>query len=165
MGRSTAFYRDVLGLPFLFSAGPALAFLDVGGVRLMLAAPEGEFKPGLSSVLYFKVADIDAAFAALSARGVTFSGAPHFLAAMPDHDLWLCEFRDPDQIRLYTIATIAVVLMFGAWSGMEAPRIEAGLATPWVGVEERIFRYAYQLWFLVLAVTLLREQTGAGHVD
>jgi methylmalonyl-CoA/ethylmalonyl-CoA epimerase len=100
VGRSTAFYCDALGLPFLFSAGPALAFLDVGGVRLMLAAPEGEFKPGLSSVLYFKVADIDAAFAALTARGVVFPSAPHFLAAMPDHDLWLCEFRDPDRNAL-----------------------------------------------------------------
>lgn len=48
---------------------------------------------------------------------------------------------------------------------MEAPRIEAGLPTPWVGVRERIFWYAYQLWFLVLPVTLLREQSGAGHVD
>lgn len=52
---------------------------------------------------------------------------------------------------LYTIVTIAVVVVFGAWSGMEAPRIEAGLPTPWVGVKERIL--------LVLAVTLLREQT------
>ncbi len=94
--RSTAFYRETLGLPFLFAAGPTLAFLDVGGVRLMLSAPEGEFKPGLSAVLYFQVADIEVAHSALTARGVAFSGAPHFIAAMPDHDLWLCEFRDPD---------------------------------------------------------------------
>jgi catechol 2,3-dioxygenase-like lactoylglutathione lyase family enzyme len=39
VGRSTAFYRDALGLSFLFAAGPTLAFLDVGGVRLMLAGP------------------------------------------------------------------------------------------------------------------------------
>ena len=58
---SIAFYRDALGLPFLFSVGPALAFLDAGGVRLMLSAPEGAFAPGLSSVLYFTVADIKAA--------------------------------------------------------------------------------------------------------
>ena len=96
VGRSTAFYRDMLGLPFLFAAGPALAFLDVGGVRLMLAGPDAEFKPGLSSVLFFKVSDIVAAVAAMTARGVTFPSAPHFLVAMPDHDLWLCEFRDPD---------------------------------------------------------------------
>ncbi len=64
------------------------------------------------------------------------------------------------RFRLYTIATIAVVLAFGAWSGMEAPRVEAGLATPWLGVMERIFWYAYQSWFAVLALTLLRQQTG-----
>jgi hypothetical protein len=64
------------------------------------------------------------------------------------------------RFRLYTIATIALMLAFGAWSGMEAPRIEAGLATPWVGVKERVFWYAYQLWFVVLALTLLRQRTG-----
>ena len=58
VARAKAFYRDALGLTFLFDAGPNLAFLDVGGVRLMLATPEGEFKPGKGSMLYFKVADI-----------------------------------------------------------------------------------------------------------
>ena len=64
------------------------------------------------------------------------------------------------RFRLYTIATIALVLAFGAWSGMDVPRIEAGLATPWAGVKERIFWYAYQWWFAVLALTLLRGGTG-----
>lgn len=96
VGRAIAFYRDALGLPFLFSAGPNLAFLDIGGVRLMLAGPEGDFKPGLSSVLYFTVADITAAHALLAERGVAFPSEPHFIAAMADHDLWLDEFRDPD---------------------------------------------------------------------
>ena len=96
VGRSTAFYRDALGLPFLFSAGPNLAFLDVGGVRLMLATPEPGFTPGASSMLYFRVADIDAAHARLAERGVAFPSVPHMIAAMPDHDLWLDEFRDPD---------------------------------------------------------------------
>lgn len=94
--RAVEFYRDAVGLTFLFSAGPNLAFLDIGGVRLMLGAPEPGFSPGASSVLYFKVADIDAAYAAMSARGVSFPKEPHFLAPMPDHDLWLCEFRDLD---------------------------------------------------------------------
>jgi len=58
---------------------------------------------------------------------------------------------------LYSLATIVVVLLFGAWSGFDAPQIEAGLATPWLGVKERIFWYTYQLWFLVLAVMLLRQ--------
>ena len=63
------------------------------------------------------------------------------------------------RFRLYSIVTIALMLAFGAWSGMEAPRIEAGLATPWVGAKERIFWYAYQLWFVALALTLLRQGT------
>ena len=61
------------------------------------------------------------------------------------------------KFRLYTFATIAVMLAFGAWSGMEASRIEAGLPTPWVGVKERICWYSYELWFAALAVTLLRD--------
>ena len=61
VARATAFYRDALGLRFLFSASPNLAFLDIGGVRLMLAGPEGDFTPGLSSILYLQVADIGAA--------------------------------------------------------------------------------------------------------
>jgi len=64
------------------------------------------------------------------------------------------------RFRLYTVATIVLVLLFGAWSGMDAPRIEAGLATPWAGVKERIFWYTYQLWFAMLALTLLREREG-----
>lgn len=94
--RSLAFYRDAVGLRFLFSAGPSLAFLDIGGVRLMLSAPEGEFVPGVSSVLYLKVADIMAAHAAMTARGIPFVDEPHLIARMPDHDLWMCFFRDPD---------------------------------------------------------------------
>ena len=96
VARSTAFYRDMVGLPFLFAAGPALAFLAIGGVRLMLAGPEGEFKPGLSSVLYFKVDDIVGAHEEMSARGVSFVTPPHRIAELPDHDLWLADFRDPD---------------------------------------------------------------------
>ena len=94
--RSTAFYRDVVGLRFLFAAGPTLAFLDLGGVRLMLSAPEGEFTPGSSTVLYIKVADIMATFAEMRSRGVTFVDEPHLIAPMPDHDLWMTFFRDPD---------------------------------------------------------------------
>jgi hypothetical membrane protein len=59
--------------------------------------------------------------------------------------------------RLYTIATIVLALGFGAWALSEAPRIEQGLVTPWVGVKERIFWYGYQSWFIVLALRLLRQ--------
>lgn len=96
VARSTAFYRDAVGLRFVFAAEPSLAFLDFGNVRLMLSAPEGEFTPGSGTVLYVRVADIMASHAAMSGRGVTFRDAPHLVAPMPDHDLWMCFFKDPD---------------------------------------------------------------------
>lgn len=96
VARSTTFYRDAIGLRFLFSAGPTLAFFDIGGVRLMLSGPEGDFTPGSSTVLYLKVGDIDAEYAAMRARGVAFVDKPHLIASMPDHDLWMTFLRDPD---------------------------------------------------------------------
>jgi len=64
------------------------------------------------------------------------------------------------RFRLYTIATIVLALGFGAWSALEVPQVEQGLATPWVGVKERIFWYGYQSWFIVLALALLRRRGG-----
>jgi catechol 2,3-dioxygenase-like lactoylglutathione lyase family enzyme len=96
MERSIAFYRDAVGLRFLFAPAPTLAFLMIGDVRLMLSAPEGDFAPGGSTVLYLRVTDIDAEHEALVARGVAFIDAPHLVARMSDHELWMCFFRDPD---------------------------------------------------------------------
>ena len=59
--------------------------------------------------------------------------------------------------RWYSIATMVVMLGFGVWAGMDGPAIAQGLSTPWVGVKERICVYSYQLWFLILALTLLRR--------
>lgn len=98
--RSVSFYRDEVGLRFLFAPAPSLAFFALGDVRLMLSTPEGEFTPGDSSVLYLRVADIDAEYQAMSARGVEFGDAPHLIARMPDHELWMCFFRDPDKHTL-----------------------------------------------------------------
>ena len=95
--RSVEFYRDAVGLRFLFDAGPTLAFLDLGGVRLMLTAPEGDFTPGSGTVLYLRVADIERAYDALRSQRVVFIDAPHLIARMPDHDLWMCFFKDPDE--------------------------------------------------------------------
>ena len=94
VARATAFYRDTLGLRFLFSAGPNLAFFDCGGVRLMLSVAEGDASG--TSVLYFLVSDIQAHHDALAAKGVRFVGKPHMLTRMPDHELWLAEFRDSE---------------------------------------------------------------------
>lgn len=92
--RAVAFYRDVVGLPLLFTAGP-LAFMDCGGVRLMLATPEGGAAPDRhASMLYFDVGDIHAAHAALLRGGARGEGEPHVVARMADHDLWLAAFHD-----------------------------------------------------------------------
>ena len=91
-----AFYRDALGLRFLFCAGPNLAFLDAGGVRLMLSTPQGAGTVGHNSILYFKVSDIVAAHAAIVARGATSERSPQLAATLPDHALWTGFLRDPD---------------------------------------------------------------------
>src|SRR5918996_6137232 len=80
--RATTFYRDTLGVPFLFAAPPRLAFFDCNGVRLMLSAPEPGFDhPG--SVLYFAVEDIRQMRDTLTARGVAFRSEPHKIAPWP----------------------------------------------------------------------------------
>ena len=94
--RSVRFYNEALGIRLLFRSGPNLAFFDCAGVRLMLSAPEGSFRPGGGSVIYFRVNDIRAAFDALRARGVAFTDEPHLIAKMPDHELWMTFFNDPD---------------------------------------------------------------------
>lgn len=94
--RAVAFYRDTLGMRFLFEAPPQLAFFDCGGVRLMLAEPEaGEaFHPG--SVLYYLVDDLSATHQTLQSRGVTFVQAPHLVVRMPDHELWMAFLNDSE---------------------------------------------------------------------
>jgi methylmalonyl-CoA/ethylmalonyl-CoA epimerase len=96
VGRAIAFYRDVLGMRFLFQAPPGLGFFDCGGVRLMLDGPAGAKAGAHGTVLYYKVPDIREAFATLTGRGVVFEGQPHLIAKMPDHELWMAFFHDPD---------------------------------------------------------------------
>ena len=81
---------------FLFQAPPDLAFFDLSGVRLMLDGP-AKAQAGSSSVIYYKVPDLQAAFTTLSKRGVQFEAKPHLIAKMPDHELWMAFFRDPDK--------------------------------------------------------------------
>ncbi|HEX4075228.1 MAG TPA: VOC family protein [Candidatus Acidoferrales bacterium] len=95
VGRATAFYRDVLGLKFLFAAGQ-LAFFDCGGVRLMLDKAEDPEFVHPSSILYFSVPDIQAAHRRLLDAGVAIVGEPQIIAKMPDHDLWMGFFRDTE---------------------------------------------------------------------
>ena len=94
--RAVNFYRDVLGLRFLFRAGEKMAFFDCGGVRLMLSLPETPEYDHPGSVLYYQVADIGAAHRALVSRGTRFEGDPHLIAKMPDHELWMVFGRDTE---------------------------------------------------------------------
>jgi methylmalonyl-CoA/ethylmalonyl-CoA epimerase len=94
LARAVAFYRDTLGLTLLFEV-PGMAFFACGGVRIMLTLPE-QGKSPQNSVLYFVVEEIEAHHALLRDRGVKFLREPHFLAKMPDHELWMAFFEDPD---------------------------------------------------------------------
>lgn len=93
--RAITFYRDVLGVPFLFQV-PGMAFFDCAGIRLMLGAAERADQPRHASILYFRVDDIRAATDALRARQVRIEGEPHLVARLADHDLWLAFFRDSE---------------------------------------------------------------------
>jgi predicted enzyme related to lactoylglutathione lyase len=93
---SIAFYRDQVGVPFLFEAPPAMAFFRAGDTRILIgAAPPGRpVHP--PSALQFRVADIHAAHRALAARGVTFVNEPHVVHRAPGYELWLAEFAGPE---------------------------------------------------------------------
>ena len=96
MDRSVAFWRDTVGLRFLFQA-PNVAFFDVAGVRLMLGAAESDAKAA-GTTLYFETTDLDATFAAIRDRGakIAKNGEPHFIARLGAKDLWMGFFEDPD---------------------------------------------------------------------
>ena len=93
VNRATNFYRDKLGMKYLFAAGN-IAFFDCGGIRLMLDKAEN---PEMgTSIIYFRVADINQAHLQMKSDGVEFVDEPHMIARMPDHDLWMTFFRDSE---------------------------------------------------------------------
>jgi methylmalonyl-CoA/ethylmalonyl-CoA epimerase len=94
--RAIAFYRDTLGMRFLFEAPGGLAFFDVGGVRLMLGVAEKPEFNHPASILYYKVDDINAAYETLKQRNATFIDEPHLIAKLPSHELWMTFFRDSE---------------------------------------------------------------------
>jgi DNA-binding CsgD family transcriptional regulator/catechol 2,3-dioxygenase-like lactoylglutathione lyase family enzyme len=90
---SERWYREVLGLPHLYTFG-TLAFFDLGGTRLMLSQQE---RVAPESLLYLRVPDIGAAHAALVARGLDFTHAPHLIHRHADGtEEWMAFFVDPD---------------------------------------------------------------------
>ena len=91
---ATAFYRDRLGMRFLFDF-PGMAFFDAGGVRLYLSEPEAPGFQGIATI-YYRVDDIDAAYESLRGRGVEFTDAPHLVHRDGASQLWMCFAKDPD---------------------------------------------------------------------
>jgi methylmalonyl-CoA/ethylmalonyl-CoA epimerase len=104
--RGVTFYRDVLGLPFLFAAPPQMAFFMCGAVRLLV----GVLPPGQAaqrgSAIYFRVSDIGAVHAHLSANGVHFTQAPHLVHRTETATLWLAQFVDPDGNQLALMSEV-----------------------------------------------------------
>jgi methylmalonyl-CoA/ethylmalonyl-CoA epimerase len=96
LDRAVAFYRDTLGVPFLFQF-PGLAFFRCGGVRLMLSRPEKPEFDHPASIVYYTVEDLEGTCAGLKERGVGFESEPHLIAKMPDHDLWMAFCRDSEE--------------------------------------------------------------------
>ena len=93
VNRATSFYRDKLGMKYLFAAGN-IAFFDCGGIRLMLDQVE---KPEAgTSIIYFRVTDIRQLHQQMKSNEVEFVDEPHMIARMPDHDLWMTFFRDSE---------------------------------------------------------------------
>jgi methylmalonyl-CoA/ethylmalonyl-CoA epimerase len=104
--RAVEFYQHKLGLSHLFTV-PKLAFFDCGSIRLMLSVPEKPEFDHPSSIIYFKVADIQAAYQTLSDRGVTFEDTPHLVAQLETHDLWMVFFRDSENNLLSLMSEVA----------------------------------------------------------
>ena len=105
--RAVAFYRDKLGMKHLFTVPPHMAFFDCAGIRLMLGLPEKPEFDHPSSVIYFKVDNIQQATQTLTGRGVQFEEQPLFVANMGTYDLWLASFRDSENNLMALMSEVA----------------------------------------------------------
>lgn len=107
LDKGIAFYRDILGIPFLFTAPPQMAFFDCGGVRLLVGVlPSGQTAQR-GSAIYFQVSDIHAVHSFLKSKDVVFRSDPHIAARTPASELWLAEFTDPDGNQLVLMQDVA----------------------------------------------------------
>jgi methylmalonyl-CoA/ethylmalonyl-CoA epimerase len=105
--QGVAFYRDVLGLPFLFTAPPQMAFFMCGTVRLLVGVMPAGQTAQRGSAIYFQVPDIRSVYSSLHDKGVRFKGEPHPVNRTPTSELWLAEFNDPDGNQLALMSEVA----------------------------------------------------------
>jgi methylmalonyl-CoA/ethylmalonyl-CoA epimerase len=92
--RASDFYEHVLGLRLLFRF-PGMAFFDCGGVRLFLSRPEKPEFAG-TSIVYYRVGDIEAATEALASRGASFVHPPAVIHRDDRHELWMAFLLDSE---------------------------------------------------------------------
>jgi hypothetical protein len=118
------------------------------------------------------IVDLVAPFFPMHLRGAegTLSDAMHIILTIVTVLLILLIIgfgatADGKWFRFYSIATILILIVAGAWAFLDARRIAANLPTPWVGVRERINIYGYMLWMAVLASVLLRAEKGPGSIN
>jgi predicted enzyme related to lactoylglutathione lyase len=107
ISRAVAFYRDKLGMKYLFSAPPDMAFFDCNGINLMLSRPSKPEFDHPSSIIYFNVDDIQRAYETLADRDVYFEQRPNFVANMGEYDLWMAFFRDSEDNMLALMSKVA----------------------------------------------------------
>jgi predicted enzyme related to lactoylglutathione lyase len=96
LDRAVRFYRDSLGMQFLFQAPPQMAFFQCGATTLMVGVPENPEFDHPASTIYYLVPDIASAHATLRERAVEFISEPHLVHRAADYDLWLADFRDSE---------------------------------------------------------------------
>jgi len=112
LDQACAFYRDTLGMKFLFDAG-TMTFFQCGSIRLLIgtgepsAATGANHTPMSPTILYFRVPDIRAVHSTLVAQGVNFLQEPHLVARMKSHDLWIAFLKDPAGNTLGLMSEIA----------------------------------------------------------
>ncbi len=104
--RGVSFYKETLGLPFLFSAPPQMAFFMCGPVRLLVGVSPAAEKAQRGSAIYFKIENIKEVSESLKSKGVKFRAEPHLVHRTPNSELWLAEFTDPDGNQLALMSEV-----------------------------------------------------------
>jgi hypothetical protein len=132
------------------SAGPSRA-LRVAGAAILVAAVMGLFWPPMHRR------------EALAAGGATLTDTLHIVWTAVNGVLTLVAMGCAaaafgKRFRRYSIATMVILLAAGWLTALDAPRVEADLPTPWVGVWERINIAVWLLWVAALAVALRRRE-------
>lgn len=106
--KSVVFYQDVLGLELLFEVPSGMAMFDCGGTRVMLTTQQGLERDHHTSVIYYKVKNIEVSSKAIKNNGAKFLQEPQLVAKMVDHDLWMGFIRDPDENLVGIMAELPV---------------------------------------------------------